>query len=83
MQTTTVGESAQALFEQMTARADARGVLPISGALMLAIERRQAGEPEQAEAEIAELLAAGWVAPYAEGGWDLFEGMLSLEVSMV
>ena len=63
--------TARQLYGQMVARSDDNLILTVSGALNLSIERQRAGMSTQAEGEMTELLAAGWVTTHSSGGWDL------------
>lgn len=67
---------ARQLFGQMVARADDDLVLALTPTLKLAVDRKQAGRPLQAEDELDELLAAGWIGAHPSGGWILYEEVM-------
>jgi hypothetical protein len=77
MSTTIVTPSAEArvLFSTMVARSDDNLVLPLSATMALYVERMHNGQQPQAEAEITELMDAGWIGAHEGGGWTLYEGV--------
>lgn len=66
---------ARQLFGQMVARSDHNLILQLSSTLQLAVDRKLAGQSQQAEEEIDELLTEGWIEAYSNGGWALSEGV--------
>ena len=66
---------ARALFGQMVARADDDLILTLSETMLLYVDRKNAGSQPQAEREINELVALGWIEPHTSGGWTLYEGV--------
>jgi hypothetical protein len=64
---------ARHLFGQMVARSDDNLILQLPSTLQLAVDRKLSGHSIQAEHEMDELLAAGWIGPHRSGGWTLFE----------
>jgi hypothetical protein len=66
---------ARHLFGQMVARSDDNLILPLASVLQLAVDRKLAGHAPQAEPEVDELMAEGWIEAHPDGGWALFEGV--------
>jgi hypothetical protein len=73
--TVTPSIEARALFNKMVVMADDNLILPLSATMALYVERMHDGKRPQAEAEIQELMATGWIGAHECGGWTLYEGI--------
>lgn len=69
---------ARILFGQMVARSNPNLVLTLACTLKLAADRKQAGHLRDG-GEVDELVSEGWIGAHPNGGWMLFEEVMSIE----